>query len=786
MINKHENTYTGDFIRSGPSTGLELWGGVEASLARIGDSFSDQFIRGGHHERADEDLEKIAALGIRTLRYPIGWERICPTGDLTRCDWAWTDARLQQMRELGIRPIATLLHHGSGPMDTRLDDPAFPEKLAAFARAAAERYPWVMDWTPVNEPLTTARFSGLYGHWFPHGNDELTFARCLFGELKGTVLAMRAIREVIPGARLIQTEDLGKTYSTPTLDYQAHFENERRWASFDLLSGTMTPHSRMGGHFQWVGIDEADLRWFVENPCPPDVLGINHYLTSERFLDDRLERYPAHLHGGNGMHRYADVEAIRVLHRGCAGAGTLLLEAWERFGLPVAITEAHLGCTREEQMRWLAEVWDEARWAREVKGADVRAVTVWSLLGAWDWDSLLTENRGSYEPGVFDARSKEGGPRPTGLASVCRALATTGEAPDHPALDAPGWWRRDRRLIYPPEMTVGEEQCPTRAAATREAAPRERPLLITGARGALGDALRRLCEERGLACVALSHDDCDIASPTDIERALDTHHPWAVLNAAGYVNVGLAESEPYACFRTNIKGAANLAVACARRALPLVAFSSALVLEAGAEKALPLLESDPIRPVGVYARSKAAMEEAVRHAHPGALIVRSSALFGPWDSRNFVTRALQGLSLGHTVYAAEDDYLTPAYLPEFAHVVLDLLIDGATGLWHLGHPEPISRADMIRRVAEYAGLDTRRLLSVPLAEIERGGATGAVTHGPHWAVLGSERTAPLLKSLDPALRHYAHVAAPHWTPRVATMPEPVTRQPRREKQAVGR
>ena len=65
----------------------------------------------------------------------------------------------------------------SGPRSTSLVDPAFAEGLAAFARAVAERYPWVEDFTPVNEPLTTARFSGLYGHWYPHGRDDLTFAR---------------------------------------------------------------------------------------------------------------------------------------------------------------------------------------------------------------------------------------------------------------------------------------------------------------------------------------------------------------------------------------------------------------------------------------------------------------------------------------------------------------------------------------------------------------------------------------------------------------------------------
>jgi dTDP-4-dehydrorhamnose reductase len=95
---------------------------------------------------------------------------------------------------------------------------------------------------------------------------------------------------------------------------------------------------------------------------------------------------------------------------------------------------------------------------------------------------------------------------------------------------------------------------------------------------------------------------------------------------------------------------------------------------------------------------------------PGALIVRSSALFGPWDTSNFLTRALRSLAQGNIVRAASDEYLTPAYLPDFAHRVLDLLIDGEGGIWHLGqgdisspwkHPNPVSRAEIIRRAADW-------------------------------------------------------------------------------------
>src|SRR3712207_4540582 len=175
---------------------LEIWGGLECTVARIGDAYVDQTRLNGHHDRR-EDLDAFAGLGLRALRYPVLWERIAPHGP-ERADWRWTDERLPRLRDLGIRPIAGLLRHGSGPRDTDLSQPDLPAKLARFAAAVAERYPWLDHYTPVNEPLTTARFSGLYGHWYPHGRDYGLFLRQVVNQVNGVRLAMQAIRRVNP------------------------------------------------------------------------------------------------------------------------------------------------------------------------------------------------------------------------------------------------------------------------------------------------------------------------------------------------------------------------------------------------------------------------------------------------------------------------------------------------------------------------------------------------------------------------------------------------------------
>jgi len=431
-------------VRQSPRPPLEVWGGIESTVNRVGDAYFDQMEWNGHATRSG-DLDLIAALGIAALRYPILWERTAPTS-LADANWTWPDERLDRLRALGIRPIVGLVHHGSGPRHTNLLDPAFPEQLAEYAGAVAARYPWVMDYTPVNEPLTTARFSGLYGYWYPHRHDAAAFYRILLNECRAVILAMRAIRAVNPAARLIQTEDLGKTFSTGLLQYQADYENERRWLSYDLICGRIG-YNAAWEHMRHSGIADAELDWFGENACVPDVVGLNYYITSERFLDEDLDVYPARTHGGNGQDRYADVEAVRVRRKGIAGPDELLYDAWDRYKRPIAITEAHLGGEPDEQLRWLKELWETAQNLWRI-GVDLRAVTVWSLLGAHNWHTLVTRDEGYYEPGVFDVRTTP--PQPTILGPMVRAMAT-GEPYDHPALATPGWWRRPERLLYPPQ-----------------------------------------------------------------------------------------------------------------------------------------------------------------------------------------------------------------------------------------------------------------------------------------------------------------------------------------------
>src|SRR6478672_4008150 len=100
-------------IRQYPEQFPEIWGGMEATINRVGNTFRDQLFLSGHYERPS-DLEQFAELGFRKMRFPVLWEKHQPKEDHA-INWDWATVSLDQLKEKGIDPIIGLVHHGSGP-----------------------------------------------------------------------------------------------------------------------------------------------------------------------------------------------------------------------------------------------------------------------------------------------------------------------------------------------------------------------------------------------------------------------------------------------------------------------------------------------------------------------------------------------------------------------------------------------------------------------------------------------------------------------------------------------
>lgn len=710
------------------STKPEVWGGVECTINRIADTYRDQLFETGYYSRGN-DLTLLGSLNIKALRYPILWEHYQPT-EKQQINWSKAEGELKELDELKIRPIAGLLHHGSGPAYSNLLDDKFASKFSSYALKVASRFPQLEYYSPVNEPLTTARFSGLYALWYPHRQDSLSFVKMLINQLKGVVLAMKSVRTINPDAKLIQTEDLGKVHSTTYLKYQADFENERRWLSFDLLCGLVKPGTSMWEYFISIGIAQHDLEFFVENVCTPHVLGLNYYVTSERYLDEQINLYPHVKAGGNGIDSYVDVEAYR--HNKADGLGILLAEAWNRYHLPIAITESHLACTREEQMRWLNEVWTTCCTARK-DGINVEAVTAWALLGSYDWDSLLTKTHGHYEVGAFDIRARAT-PRPTAVSKMISSLAQHGEF-NHPLLNNRSWWHGENMF----NINVHNNG--------------QQPLLIIGKHGTLATAFSKVCHQRGIFHISFSRHDIDISNFDDVTRVIEKHKPWGVINTSGYVEVDKAESQQSECFLLNASGPEILAKACREKGIPFMTFSSDQVF--GGDKKSPYEEGDSVAPLNHYGVTKAQSEVMVAAAYPASLIIRTSAFFGPWDNFNFAHHVISALENKSEFSVASDVYITPTYVPHLVQAALDLFIDQEESIWHLSNKGSVlSWADFAHELAARGGYKDDQLKSKSVKELN------LAAKRPMYSALQSGRGVTL-PTLDIAIGEYFNQKTPN-------------------------
>ena len=660
-------------------------------------------------------MDALAGLGISKVRYPILWE-FHEKEKGFNIDWGWTSERLERLRNSNVDPICTLLHHGSGPRFTNLLDDNFPFFLAEYAGKVAKQFPWINYYTPVNEPLTTARFSGLYGFWFPHKSNDVSFIKMLLNELKGVVLSMKEIRKYNPKAQLIQTEDLGKTYSTPQLQYQANFENHRRWLTYDLLTGRLKREDPMWQYLSRLGIPESDIQFFIDNPCPPDVMGMNYYVTSERFLDHDHEKYDTHTHGSNDLQTYADVEAVRVPHEQKTGLESLMEEAWERYHIPLAITEAHLNCGREEQLRWIKEKWENCCALNE-KGIIVKGYTIWSLFGAYGWNRLLLTEDKDYETGAFDVRS--GRARPTALAGLIKSLTNSGSF-GHPVTEVPGWWKRNIRFLD--SFGISDQ-------SLKQMNINPSPILIFGRTGTLGRAFKRACSFRKINFVLLDRNSVDITNKKQIEEAITKYKPWGIINAAGFVRVDDAEDEKERCFNENSFAVETIAACCKDTGIQFMSFSSDLVFDGSSNT--PYLEDGNLNPLNNYGLSKMIAEQRSFAANPNTLMIRTSNFFSPYDPYNFVYNVIEELSNGREFKAANDLRFSPTYVPDLVNACLDLFIDNEKGIWHLSTGEDWSYYQMAIKVAEVAGLRTSLIKEVSIEDLNYKAVR------PRYSVLGT-------------------------------------------------
>jgi len=209
-------------------------------------------------------------------------------------------------------------------------------------------------------------------------------------------------------------------------------------------------------------------------------------------------------------------------------------------------------------------------------------------------------------------------------------------------------------------------------AQDRSAAPMTEagPILVVGKSGRVARDLVDTAGRLGFHVIALGRPALDLEDRDSIDRVLARQAPLAIVNTAAQVVLEDAERNPAQAFAVNCDGAAHIAAAAAAHGIPLLHLSTDYVFDGA--KGAPYGEDDPTAPLSVYGRSKAAGEEAVLAAHPGALVVRTSWVFCAHGT-NFLTTMLHLAETQDVVRVVADQRGTPTAGDDLAHALLEMV-----------------------------------------------------------------------------------------------------------------
>ena len=277
-------------------------------------------------------------------------------------------------------------------------------------------------------------------------------------------------------------------------------------------------------------------------------------------------------------------------------------------------------------------------------------------------------------------------------------------------------------------------------------------ILVFGGSGQLGTGLARLLDERGVPYAAPGRDEVDLTGAV-FGELLETFAPHAVINASAYNDVNGAEDEAQrpAAERLNVEVPGAMARACADRGVPLVHVSTDYVFDG--RKDSPYVESDRTAPLSAYGRTKHEGERAVLAAHAGALVVRTSTLYGK-DRRggsNYVAAVLANARKGPVLEVVRPPVSSPTHAPDLALAILELLDVGAQGIVHVANRGGCSRLELATEAVRLAGLAGR-------VEIRERPAPAAVAERPLYSVfdtsLYSRLTGKTIARWQDALAEY--------------------------------
>ena len=352
-----------------------LWAaGIEDTFVphvRPGHRSLDEYELMGHYEHWREDLTLATQLGLKSMRWGVPWYKVEP--ERGKFDWSWTDQVIPFMvEELKILPIIDLMHYGCPLWMTReFANKEYPERVAVYAAAFAERYKGLISWyTPLNEPIINALMCGLRGLWPPYLKGDKGYIRIMLQLARGITRTVKALKEIDPSSVMVHVEATGLTRTVrEDLAALAREEQFRGFLCYDLISGRLTHDHLL---FSWLvrnGASPDAIDELEQNAVDIDVIGLNFYpqwSTKLMYIDKR------------GRLAFSETEPEGD------GFKELITHYHERYKVPVMITETSAVGSDEVRQRWLKSSLSMIKDLR-TEGVPVIGYTWFPLFTMIDW-----------------------------------------------------------------------------------------------------------------------------------------------------------------------------------------------------------------------------------------------------------------------------------------------------------------------------------------------------------------------------------------------------------------
>jgi dTDP-4-dehydrorhamnose reductase len=250
-------------------------------------------------------------------------------------------------------------------------------------------------------------------------------------------------------------------------------------------------------------------------------------------------------------------------------------------------------------------------------------------------------------------------------------------------------------------------------------------ILITGASGLLGANLLSLAHEQGREAVGLYHRHplhlagvkllaMDLTDPAEAKRIFQELLPSQVMHCAAATDVDWCEAHPHEANRLNAAVPAAIADITSRIGAQFLYISTDSVFDGERGN---YAETDIPTPVNVYAKTKLQGEREVLRRNPSAAIARVN-LYG-WNAQNKDSLAewiLKQLTIGKLVPGFSDVIFCPILVNDLAGILLAMLDQTLTGIYHVVGSEPITKYEFARRVASTFGYDAEQIAPARLSE----------------------------------------------------------------------